>query len=512
MQLGAGAAVLVGLAGLAYWITNRGSGAAGHGTNVGEGRAGGDKRGGDKTTVPQPPIHVETTEVKFVADSRGVIPSQTIVVTGPSVIPDPVPSEKWLGFKRNDVRPGTAEFILQVKNKGLAPGTKARLTFSSEAIVNVAIGNPALAEIEVSPAVLNFPNPATGMQAQTISVSGSSQIDAPMGAPNWLNIRPDTAHSRLSVGVNQLPPGEARTAYLVFGGSKQVKVNVSVPRLIVEPPSLAFPAAGSGMQPQKLTVTGYWVPKPQSGVSWLSYDGPRCPAGTLLKPVQCELTVSVLPAGAPAGKPVSADLTFPPDPKVRVTLIVPDSPIEIQPPVLPAFTWTRDNPPAAAKNFVVLGAQDLLDPKVRSWLTLNRVSSAPGRTEYSLHIVPEVISADPFKDSYTEELEFPQGKKLHVQLNIKDLPGRFSATGTAHWEGSLGANEELVSKGKLIRNLNGVWQSSNLTREDMHVTVQPSSPNVKVIQQPAESNNFTLILRNNTGGTITSIDITWDRK
>jgi serine/threonine protein kinase len=251
---------------------------------------------------------------------------QKVIVTGPGVLPDPKPSEPWIAFTRANVSPGKAEFLVTISAgalpPGLPPGKKyGSLIFSSDRKVQVEL-TPGPALLDIQPDTLAFPG--AGNQ-QTITVTGPVAIPDPTSTDPWLTFtRRDSGPGKSEFAIQASSHGLAvgpHVAYLAFAPEKQVRVQLTVAPLEVQPSELRFKYKRGGPAPQPQTITATGPPDmqdPSKKAPWIQWT--RTGSGS-----KTQFVVQILPDKLTSDANVD-DLIFSPRNKVRIDALVLDAP------------------------------------------------------------------------------------------------------------------------------------------------------------------------------------------
>ena len=171
---------------------------------------------------------------------------QLITVSGAGVIPDPVSTDPWLTFTRQDAAAGKAEFVVQVSPNGLVPGPHvAYLTFSAEKQVRVELTIAPPKPLDVQPTELRFKYKKGGPvpPPQVITASGPSEIPEPTKKAPWLQWTRKNSGAKTEFAVQLLPDkvSDSGSDDVIFSPQKKVRVDV----LVMDVPDAAPAATGT---------------------------------------------------------------------------------------------------------------------------------------------------------------------------------------------------------------------------------------------------------------------------
>jgi serine/threonine-protein kinase len=472
-------------------------------------------------SIRQKPIEVSPELLKFEGET-GIKTAQKVVVTGSSGRVDPVVSESWVKVVREADNQAQAVFVVRVAPEGMSPGSKhdATLTFPSQKIVHVELimptpspaGKPAM---EVAPTSLAFNESAGSPQEQTIAVTGPTRVPDPQSTEPWIHFRrrdsgPGKSFFVIRPNPTGLTPGKTYEGALIFSADTKVSVSVTVPqpsspKFLSEPPSLAFPNGRGSFDEQTIRVTSSPnFPDPTSSQNWLTFSRKN------LAPDKATFRIKVATDKLEPGKQQQAELIFSPQDRVAVSAILPakaPAPSPSQCDVKPAslsFTYTRGGP-VPAQQTVSFSCEAPPEPsKIPPWVRVNRINSS---AEFAISVTPEKFDFDA-----SDTVELANQKRIRVDLKIVEPPDAITPPfGTLRWTGVLNPGEELWLRGKRVLK-GGSGAVSGLLKVGLTLDRTQAPSGITVVAEPAQSNNFTLCLRNDSGAPVTFLSIKWSRK
>jgi hypothetical protein len=359
---------------------------------------------------------------------------------------------------------------------------------------------------------LTFQYSPTGIAPKTIIASGSNDIPDPRASQGWVAAAPKKrVPGRIEYSViispSGLVAGKMNTAELVFAPGVGVSVDVSVPPLeiSVQPTSLLFPQGGAR---QTITITSPGYVNEPRHPDWIRMT--RSPSGARGTTVY---TVETSIIGLEPDKIQRTDLYFSAQAKVHVELMPPKasslqpSPLALSPASL-TFTWDRAHPPQS-RTFRASGPllAQISDPKKNNnapWLTFIRGATGANWVEYTVQVAVD-LPAGP----HSEDLIFPESKKVHVDYEVFDLPEPYPTPFTdIEWSGEpLGPGDELRIKGSFASK--GRLQGKLPTYNGL---VKSTTNNLSIVQQPSQGNNFRLVVKNNSNDSMKSFSVTWTKQ
>jgi tetratricopeptide (TPR) repeat protein len=488
-------AVLLGVAGLAYWFWPQ------------------------SLEVSPDTLHFNT--------QAGSSSEDRVVVTGTANAPLPKvePRVDWVSVSRAKSDGNTTEFVVRVSPGNMAPSdSSTNLVFASNKRVRVELkvsprnstqSQILIPQIQLDRDSLTFLYSAGTIPAQTFQASSPSAIPEPTPSDKWVsftrrNLGPGKTEFSVQVSANGLAAG-SHNAVLVFTPEKMVRVTLTIPEkpgqeqpkeklLNVDPLSLAFPDARGGLR-QIVTATGpASIPDPVSRDRWLSVTRRSSSTG------RAEFMVEAVPGDLPPGR-FTGFLTFSSQKRVVVELTVaakapPTPELDVQPLEL-TFQYTRGGPPPAPKSITVTGPPNVAVPPFNAqWLHLT-ATPAGGKTQFQVQILTDKI--EPERDRYREELAFSPAKRVRVELSVTDAAIKIPPPYVnIVWSGTLNAGEQLEIKGRRVNR-----GASDVPLPTYSGTATVSPDGVKVLSNPSPENNYRLTLRNDSGAAVNSVSIRW---